>query len=89
MKRLIILKVEWLKKSEGQARHQEVFDDAIKQFKEQLNSFFETKTVKILKEYPESKEVLIEFPEIVWEKLNKGLIDAEVVSIIDSHVEGV
>lgn len=89
MKKAIVLEVEWFdakkfKKSEEEAKHQEVFNDAVKLFKEQLKTFFDTKTVKILKENLEYKEVSIEFPEVIWEKLNKELIAASVVTIIDS-----
>ena len=91
MKKIIMLEVEWLdtkklKKSEEPTKRQELFDDAIKLFKEQLKTFFDTKTVKILKENLEYKEIVIEFPEVIWEKLHKELIAAPVVTIIDSLV---
>lgn len=86
MKRTIVLKVEYLdcsklKKAEEEAQRQALFKQSVKTFHEQMGDL--DKSFKTLRQDWVREEVLIEFPEVVWEKLYPALLKADIVTLID------
>ena len=87
MKRTIVLKVEYLdcsklKKAEEEDQRQTLFKQAVKTFHQQMGEL--DKSFKTLRQDWVREEVLIEFPEVAWDKLYQALIAADIVSLIDA-----
>lgn len=86
MKKLLTLHTEYinikkLSKDDAEKKRHEVFQNSMTEFKTQLKDFF--KTFKVVEELPERAEVVIEFSEVVWDKLYTELLKADAVSIIE------
>lgn len=91
MKKTLTLNVEYLnakklKKVDELAAREALFKDSLASFKKQMKVLFESKAFKITKENWTENEIVIEFAEVIWEKLYAALCKADIVSIIDSIV---
>lgn len=88
MKKLIFLVQEYVEaknKTELVAARQKIFEQSVKTFKEQMKDLFAAKTFKILKEVPPDA-VLIEYADVMDDKIWEALRAAEIVSVVDSLV---
>lgn len=90
MKKIIFLKQEWLetkglKKIEVSDAQEDLFQEYIKVFKEQMSSALPAKSFKIVKEMPPNS-LLIEYSDAIDEQMWEALRAAEIVDIIDSMV---
>jgi len=90
MKRLIYLKQEYvepakLNKSELAAAQLKEFEKSVVLFKEQMKELLGAKAFKILPGLP-PEAILIEFAEVIHDKLYDHLRQAEVVDSIDSFL---
>ena len=87
MKKLIILVQEYiekkLNKTEMEAARSKIFESSISLFKDQMGNLFTAKTFKILKKVSPDA-ILIEYPEIMEEKMWTALRKASIVSVVDS-----
>lgn len=93
MKRLIFLKMEYLdlngkkvKKEEEDKLRLELCQTSIKEFKKEMKTWLDDKTVKIVKDYAPEPQVLIEFDEKKLDPVLDALRAADIVDIIDSIV---
>lgn len=93
MKKLIYLhqeyldaKEEKLNKGEAEAARQKIFDKSVQAFKEQMKELFTAKAFKILKDVPSEGAVLIEYAEVMDDKMWEALRAADIVSVVDSMI---
>jgi hypothetical protein len=90
MKKIIFLKQEWfetkgLKKTEISDAQEDLFQEYIKVFKEQMQNLLPAKSFKIIKEIPPNS-VLIEYADAIDEQMWIALRAAEIVDIVDSMI---
>lgn len=99
MKRLIILKVEYLDlkgkkvlKAQEQELRAKLCRDSIVQFKKEMKDWITDKSIRITKEYTifeeekTSPSLIIEFQEERWELLYKKLISLSITDVIDTFL---
>ena len=90
MKKIIFLKQEWLetkglKKTEVSDAQEDLFQEYIKAFQEQMKELLPVKSFKIIEEIPPNS-LLIEYSDTIDDQMWIALRAAEIVDIIDSMV---
>lgn len=92
MKKLIFLVQEYLEinketvtKKELETAQKKLFDKSVKAFKGQMQELYAAKAFTILKEVSPDA-VLIEYAEVLDDKMWEALRAADIVSIVDSTV---
>ena len=88
MKKLVFLVQEYVEgknKAERETAQEKGFEASVKLFKEQMKDLFAAKAFKIVKEVPPDA-VLIEYAEVIDNKMWEALRAADIVSIIDSII---
>jgi uncharacterized protein YnzC (UPF0291/DUF896 family) len=90
MKKLIFLKQEWLetkglKKTEISNAQEDLFQEYIKLFKEQMKSLLITKSFKIIKETPPNS-LLIEYLDEIDNQMWIALRAAKIVDVVDCMI---
>jgi Flp pilus assembly CpaF family ATPase len=90
-RRLIFLKMEYLdlkgkkvKKEEEQKLREELCQQSIKQFKKELKTLLDDKSIKLVKDYSPEPQILIEFDEKKLEPVLEALRSADIVEVIDA-----
>src|SRR5258708_13831766 len=89
MKRLIFLKIDLmqisddLSKTKFDIKEQQLKEQAVKGFKNQIKSL---KQIKIIKDYLPEPQVLIEFDDEQYQTIYETLCQMDVVEIIDSNI---
>lgn len=91
MKRLIILKQEWLdpKGKDKAAQYKEqvaICKNSVKEFRDGIKELIANKSVKIIREYDIVAQVIIEFDEKNIDVVYKQLRSLNIVETIDTHL---
>jgi formyltetrahydrofolate hydrolase len=93
MKKLIILhqtyvdaKEDKLNKGEAEVARQKIFEQSVKTFKEQMKELLDVKFFKILKEVYAEDAVLVEYEEVLDERMWKAFRAADIINVVDSIV---
>lgn len=92
MKKLIFLiqeyldvKEEKLNKASAEVARQKLFSQSVKVFKDQMKDLFAAKAFKIVREMPPNA-VIVEYADIMNEKMYEALRAADIVEIINSII---
>ena len=89
MKKLIILHQEYPEaknKTNKEVLRQEIFNNSVKIFKEQMKELLDVKFFKILKELYDESAVLVEYEEVLDDRMWVAFRAADIVNIVDSAV---
>jgi len=93
MKKLVFLVQEYLdtkegklNKSEIETARQKIFDKSLQAFKEQMKELFTAKAFQILKDVPAEGAIIIEYAEVMDDKIWQALRAAKIVEVVDSMV---
>lgn len=90
MKRCLFLKVEYLEvdkkmsKAEENKFREQLCKNSVKEFKKEMKSWIDDKSLKILKDLTPEPQVIIECEEDKWEQLYVKLCAVDIVETIDS-----
>jgi len=92
MKKLIFLKQEYidakgqkLNKEQAEEARVKTYQQSIETFKQQMGDLFTSKSFIILKEVP-PETILIEYSEVVDDKMWAAFRISEIVSVVDSII---